>query len=62
MGIFPFFVCYPLGLIVFLVGLVEGSSLILIMEIYLVLDGCFNCFPVLSFYGCYYVFNAVIYF
>ena len=54
-------VCYHMGLVVSVVGIVEGSSILLIMEGYFVLDGFFYCVPVLSFYGCYYVFDEVMY-
>ena len=54
-------VCYSLGLVVSVVGIVEGSSVLLIMEGYLGLDVCFDCVHVLYSYGCYYVFDEVLY-
>ena len=44
--------CYPLGLVVPLVGLVETSPVLIVLEVYFGLDGCFDCVPVLSLYGC----------
>ena len=52
---------YYLGLIVSIVSLVEGFYVLLVLERYFGMDGCFDCSPFLSFYGCNYVFDEVVY-
>ena len=51
-GYFSVVVCYPLGLVVYPIGLVEGYSILLILEDYFGPDGCFDYVLVLYFYGC----------
>ena len=41
-----------MGLVASLVGLVEGYSVLLLLEGYFGLDSCFVCVPVLSSYSC----------
>ena len=60
-GYLPVVVGYPLGIFLSVVAPVEGSSILIILESYFGLDGCFGCFPVISLYGCHYIFNEVVY-
>ena len=54
-------VSYPMGLIISSVALVEDFYVLLVLESYFGLDGCFDCSIVLSFYGYHYIFDEVVY-